>query len=213
MRYSRFVSAFLPVLLASCARDPYRNLNSSAPVDDRSRGILSAPAFSRELYRCAVDGGFLFRKYHLSGVLLLKAFDDGTERVVFQNELGISFFNFRWDARDSFSVTSIMPQLDRAAIIRTLRTDFELLLRKQIDTVGAKLTRGRGLEAVIVTKNAGRASYATDARTIVYGGRSLVTTIRIDSPGRGGSLPEHLRILHHKARFTIDLKRIPPDDN
>src|SRR5207244_652148 len=63
-----------------------------------------------------------------------KNFEDSSTRVVFQNEMGFAFFDFSWDKADSFSVKSILPQLDKPAVVRTLRKDIELLLMKGIDS-------------------------------------------------------------------------------
>lgn len=212
MRYLRYASLSL-LLFAGCAQNPYRGLKPIAGTPVGITRLIGKPAFSRELYRCVVDGKFLLKRFHLSGVLLFKAFDDGSQRAVFQNELGISFFNFKWDAQDSFSVTSIMPQLDKPAVVRTLRTDFELLLRKNLDTGSKRVLQGRDGAVVELGKNAGHAWYGREAPQIAYGGSSLVTSIVTDSAASADGLPSSIRIRHHKARFTIDLTRIPPDDN
>lgn len=214
MRCLKSVSIALAVLaLSGCARQPYRKLTRQEVFSPAAREILRAPVYTRELYRCVVDGGFLFKKYHISGVLLFKRFEDKSERVVFQNELGVSFFNFKWDANDSFSVTSVMPQLNKQAVLRILQTDFELLLRKNLDTSGIQQLKSGTGDIIAVGKNAGNAWYEVSGRSIVYGGKSPVTTISIDStvaPTRG--LPKKLSIRHHKARFTIDLNSIPADE-
>lgn len=215
MRFSRYGSLLLLLLLfvlAGCAANPYRKLDSRPALDGTAASVLGQPRFQRELYRCVVDGGFLWKKYHLSGILLFKSFDDGSQRAVFQNEMGISFFNFKWDKRDSFSVTSIMPQLDRDAIVKTLRTDFELILRKGLDVSSPKQLISESGDIIAVGKNGGTAWYAVDGSRIVYGGRSPATSISVDSFKGPQVLPSSLNIRHHKARFTIDLKRISEDE-
>ena len=65
---------------------------------------------------------------HLSGLLLIKNMPDGSVRLVFTNEAGISFFDLEFDAHGKFSVKKIIRQLDRGPVINTLKTDFALLL-------------------------------------------------------------------------------------
>jgi hypothetical protein len=213
MRFLKYVSPALFVLLCGCARNPYRKLTEAATPSGETRQLLAKPKLRRELYRCVVDGRFLFKSFHLSGVLLFKSFEDGSQRAVFQNELGISFFNFKWDATDSFAVTSVMPQLNKPAVIRILRTDFELLLRKNLDTTAARYLLSKEGNAVVqVAKNNGAAWYTAGSPQIAYGGRSLVTSMEVDS-ANAGALPSGIRIKHHRANFTIDLSRITTDEN
>lgn len=114
------------MLLQSCVH-PYKHLQA---IQNYESALRYKPKVDRELYRCVVDGKFLLRKFHLSGILLFKSFDNGLVRAVFQNELGFSFFDFKWNAQDSFSVASVIEQLDKPAVVKTLRKDVEFVLMK-----------------------------------------------------------------------------------
>src|SRR5438093_1041377 len=137
MRFLRFVSVVGIVgILASCAKPYGKNLTRVAPHPGFDLDMpLTRYSFywgaesQRALYRCHVNGKFLFKKIHLSGLLLLK-YDKETKsvRAVFTNELGYKFFDFEFNHFDSFTVHSIIHQFDKPVMVRTLRQDIDLLL-------------------------------------------------------------------------------------
>jgi hypothetical protein len=65
---------------------------------------------------------------NLSGLIFIKALEDGSRRVVFTNEVGVTFFDFSFSSDGKFSVKQILPVLNKKAIIKTLRNDFSLFL-------------------------------------------------------------------------------------
>jgi hypothetical protein len=65
---------------------------------------------------------------HLSGLLFVKKMENNAYRVVFTNEFGVSFFDFGFESDGTFKVYDVIPQLDKKAVINTLRKDFELML-------------------------------------------------------------------------------------
>lgn len=214
MPFLRFVSvAVLSVGLLSCGGHPYKHLQS---IPIRESALALKPKIERELYRCVVDGRFLFKRFHLSGILLFKSFDDGSTRAVFQNELGFAFFDFKWNAQDSFSVSGIMEQLDKPAVIKTLQRDMELVLMKGLsakDEQHYKLDRDTVSRFPIGEK--GAAWYRLQGgrvRLIDYVGKSRITTIDLEGDGAKAALPQAAHIRHHKAHFTIDLKKLSTTD-
>jgi hypothetical protein len=213
MRFSKCASiaAILLIVASSCGH-PYKHLQSVAS----GQSVLAyKPRIERELYRCVVDGRFLFKKFHLSGILLFKTFEDSSTRAVFQNEMGFAFFNFKWDAQDSFSVTSIIDQLNKPAVIKTLQRDIELVLMKG-------LFPGDEVHYLSATDTLSRFPVGTGAawyklgnkqlRLIDYVGKSKITTIDLQETEKKGTLPNTIFIKHHKANFTIDLKKIQSAD-
>ena len=90
MHFLRLNSLIL-LLFASCSA-PYRHLKQQ-PADNQS-ALRFKPVFEKALYRCVVDGGFIFKKYHLSGLLFFKTLENGTVRAIYQNEMGFTFFDF-----------------------------------------------------------------------------------------------------------------------
>lgn len=200
------------MLLASCAQRPYRQV-TWAPAPPGTSALALKPVPARDLYRCTVDGRFLWKKFHLSGVLLIKKMDDGHTRAVFSNEMGFSFFDFEWNERDSFWVNQVIPQLDKPAVVKTLKKDFNVLLMKGLDASAEQVHQFRPdsnvcrfpLEKghVVYALSGFERPFLTGAEVI---GRSRVTTM-VMSPARQ-QLPDTISIRHHKARFTIDLVKI-----
>jgi hypothetical protein len=204
MRFLRFVSSVALVAALSACGHSYRSLRKA---DISASGAWGKPEFKRALFRCSVNGHFLWKRFHLSGLLLFKKLGD-TTRVVFQNEMGFPFFDFQWDDKDSFSVISIEERLNRPALIRTLQNDFEMLLRMKLDeTKVSWFTSKAGYETWFrYPRNNGYVFYISvngQYRRIDYGRKSSITTISFPLPTAG--LPEDIHISHHKAHFTIDL--------
>src|SRR5436190_13751389 len=98
------------------------------------------PVFTKALYTTTVD---VVGK-HLSGLLLVKAMPDSSTRLVFSNEMGFKYFDFEFSAAGDFKVYYILPQMDKAAVLTTLRKDFELLLMQHLDTGKAFLLKKDG---------------------------------------------------------------------
>ncbi len=209
----RFVSiAAAALLLLSCGH-PYKHLRA---ISNGESVLRYKPKIERELYRCVVDGRFLLRKFHLSGILLFKSFEDGSTRAVFQNELGFAFFDFKWNVQDSFSVASIIEQLNKPAVIKTLQRDMELTLMKGLSANDEQYYK---LDGDTVSRfpigEKGAAWYRLQngrVRLIDYVGKSRITTIDLQGSGVKNALPDVVHIKHHKAHFTIDLKKLNTAD-
>jgi hypothetical protein len=87
------------------------------------------PDFRHEEYKTSVD---VIGK-HISGLLLIKYMPDSSTRIVFTNEMGLSFFDFGFLRDSGFAVYHIVPQMNKAALIKTLRKDFELIMFRNMD--------------------------------------------------------------------------------
>ena len=228
MRFLRLSSALLLALVASCSA-PYSHLQEVKNSEhSRNSAMRFKPVFQKELYRCVVDGHILFKKFHLSGLLFFKTFDDGSTRAVFQNEMGFTFFDFKWDKADSFSVVSIIPQLDKPALVKTLKKDFNLLLMKNLDKKSELVFEDRRTTMIPppmpqwltgpvyyrFTLEKGYAYYiAEDGQLgeIENSGKSKIISINFTGKRPANDLPQAIFFKHHKAHFTIDLKKITPD--
>lgn len=211
MRCLSCVSLLLAMAIAGCGRNLYKNLQA---VPSAPSVLAYKPRPERALYRCVADGRFLFKKFHLSGVLLFKSFDDGSTRAVFQNEMGFAFFDFKWNAQDSFSVVSIMDRLDKPAVIKTLQRDMELVLMKGLSPEDEThfLKDGDTLSRFPLAK--GAAWYRLhngSLRLIDYVGKSPVTTIDLPAAAAKDDMPATVHIRHHKAHLSIDLTRLSSD--
>lgn len=87
------------------------------------------PYFDHTLYKTSVD---VIGK-HLSGILLINKMTDSTTRIVFSSETGFTFFDFGFQAENGFSVYQITSQMNKKALINTLRKDFDLILFRNME--------------------------------------------------------------------------------
>lgn len=110
------------LILAGCKSD-YKLLTSTNP-DNECIGKILPKGLETSWFTASID---VVGK-HMSGLLFIKKMDDESVRVVFTNELGVEFFDFEFAASGQFRAVDVIPQLNKKAVINTLRKDFELLL-------------------------------------------------------------------------------------
>lgn len=217
MRYLAFVSLLL--CLASCHKKIYPDKQQLSTVETVAAGDFR-PVFEKALYRCEVDGKFFIKKFHLSGILYLKTLEDKSTRVVFQSEMGATLFDFGWDVRDSFRVYAIIDQMNKPALIKTLRKDFELLLVRNMpeqsegqfhfghnmDILYTKFNLSKGFVYYVTNKQNEVTSIenADEKKKVIIMTPADHTVLK--------TLPESLIIKHLKAHFSIHLKKIMPEN-
>jgi hypothetical protein len=201
--------SFLLLLLVSCKAPYYSKL---VPQPKGKSALSFQPHFDKQLYRCIVDGRAVFKKFHLSGVLFFKTLEDGSTRAIFQNEMGFTFFDFEWDKKDVFKVNSIIPQLDKPAVIKTLQKDLDLLLMKGLN-VGSESVYKKGDETYYRFKlEKGYVYYVEKSARLMQidntGEKRLVTEILLSGDNSVNELPDSVLFRHLKANFTIELHKI-----
>lgn len=214
--YSRLSSIVLLLFFAACT-SPYKHLKKAG--NPAHSAFIYKPSFDKVLYRCTVNGRIIFKKFHLSGVLFFKTLETGTVRAIFQNEMGFTFFDFEWDKQDSFRVNGIIPQLDKPALVKTLKKDMNLLLMKGLDRkseVFFKSDRGNeGFYCLSLEK--GVVYYIEKDDQLIRienaGGEKKVVTIKLGRKNTATAMPESVFFNHHKANFTIELNKIEQDVN
>ena len=91
------------------------------------------PVYTVALYKAEVN----VMGNYLSGLLLIKKMPDSSTRMLFSNELGFKFFDFEFSKEGDFKVHYILKKMDRKAVVKTLRKDFQLLLMEPMDTTKA----------------------------------------------------------------------------
>jgi hypothetical protein len=217
MRYFLLVS--LSFLLFSCSKKIYQDKQEVTLSQSFIANDLR-PHFQKELYRCVVDGKFALKKFHLSGILYLKNLEDSTTRVVFQSEMGSTFFDFGWNKKDSFQVFSIIEQMDKPALIKTLKKDFELLLVKNLtDKPSGVYQFGKNTKEHYIRfeLDKGFVYYVADDErklTAIENAddkrKVIIMDMRPATPLQ--TLAEKITIRHLRAGFTIDLKKINNND-
>lgn len=169
------------------------------------------PVIDKDLYRCLVNGKFLFKKFHLSGILVFKTLPDASTRVVFQNEMGFTFFDFSWDNKDSFQVVKVIPQLDKPALIKTLEKDLSLVMMKNLDPEQEQIAGAKEGRVHRFPLEKGFADYLISGdslQEIYVAGKKKVATINLGARPNKASMPDSIFVRHHTANFTIELKKI-----
>ncbi|SFP92073.1 hypothetical protein [Parafilimonas terrae] len=168
------------------------------------------PDFSNVLYYTQVN---VIGK-HLSGLLLIKAMPDSSTRIVFSSEAGFKFFDFGFAPNGNFKVYYIIDEMDKKAVITTLRKDFEMVMmqpyslqngyvRKDIDSAYNYYT---------FPQEKGFNYYITDAgcneliRLERASKRKAVVKIQMLDYKNG--TPDSIGITHTNFNFNIGLKRL-----
>lgn len=148
---------------------------------------------------------------------------DSSSRVVFQNEMGFSFFDFKWSTSGAFSVVSIAAQMNKKPLIKLLKKDFELMLEKNLDSNKRHFFRAEEEDEFVCPKpvyevhryqlSKGFADYyyrhyqENKLVRIENFGTKKVATFQL-TPTSSGALPSHATIVHHRANFTITINKL-----
>lgn len=216
MRYFLFVS-ILSLFSACKVREYQKAEKASEMVQNRfsNRSAAYQPVFDKILYNCVVEGKTPWgKRYHLSGLLFIKQLEEG-KRVVFQNQMGITYFDFGWDKEGNFSVHNIIPQMNKAPLIKTLKKDFELLLFYNLpeESNGVySLPKYPEDYYLRFDLSKGFVYYVYDKEQQLHrienaDEHKKVTTMKT-SPTKTGILPDTIQINHLKANFTIQLQQL-----
>ncbi|MBO9617757.1 MAG: hypothetical protein J7539_01870 [Niabella sp.] len=204
MRFLQFISAL--ALLNGCAPVAYKNLQ-------KAEGAIHCidkfkPTVRRTLYQTTVD----VAGNHLSGVLLIKQMPDRSTRIVFTNEVGFSFFDFEFTKNGVFTVHSIISKMDKDAVTKTLRKDFELVLMNRLDAATATVFKKNDEYYYAFGDGADVYYYITDTNCsqllrMERGDTKKKVLEATRGPLKDG-MPEFVNIRHKNFNFTINLKRI-----
>jgi hypothetical protein len=169
------------------------------------------PAFLHEEYKTSVN---VVGKY-ISGLLLIKYMPDSSTRIVFTNEMGLSFFDFGFSQDNRFTVYHIISQMNRPAIIKTLRKDFELIMFRNMDNsksydlvdspvIYHAYPQQKGVNYYITDEPCGRLikmQRSSDKKPV------MEASFYDNSPGKS---PDSISIRHLNFKFLITLKKIAP---
>lgn len=203
MRYLLFASCFLYLL---ACRVPYKNLQAA----DGSVNCLQKfqPVFSTALYNTSVN---VIGK-HLSGLLLFKQMPNGSIRVVFSSEMGIKFFDFEFSRQGDFKVYYILKQMNKKAVLKTLRKDFAMVLMQNISTDLSHTLADQQNKYYVFPKEKESIYYITDAeceqlvRIEITSKRKVKVQAIMQHYVNG--LPDTIGITHRNFNFNIGLKRL-----
>jgi hypothetical protein len=203
MRYLLLSSCIF--LLAGCS-SVYKNLQPA--TGDINYLQKFKPDFKNALYKAEID----VVGHHLSGLLLIKTLPDTTIRMVFSTETGFKFFDFAFSPDGDFKVFYVVKQMNKNAVIKTLKKDFELILLPQKNYKSAYLLKDDYNLYYIFPKPKGSFCYITDFKG------TEMKIMEISSPHKPivqaimkddfNGIPDTIGISHKNFNFTIGLKKI-----
>lgn len=148
---------------------------------------------------------------HLSGLLLVKELEDRSTRLVFTNEVGVTFFDLEFLQDGRFEVKKIIEPLNRKVVIETFRDDFSLLLgypfKGDLKGWWNKEERYFGIA------NGKERTYFTtgsecDSLRSLEAGSARKLKVSITMNGGVQRRPERIIIRHHTFNMTITLNLI-----
>jgi len=198
-------------LLTACAAS-YKDLKP-LPFTNNNCVLQFRPNFTRALYNTQVN----VLSTHLSGLLLIKLMPDSSTRLLFSTETGFKFFDFEFDKSGGFKVHYIIDKMKKKAVIKTLRSDFELALMTNISNRQYELFTKNGLRYHRYPNEDLFDYYITDS--------SCTQLIRIEKASKRktkmdmimqhyhNQMPDTIGITHHNFRFNIGLKRLETESN
>jgi hypothetical protein len=203
MRYLLLIN--LLFALPGCV--PLHKQMATVPADAGSIQKFK-PRFSVALYKTTVD----VVGNHLSGLLLIKKMPDSSTRMVFSNEMGLTFFDFEFAADGSFKVYSIIKKMNKKSVLKTLQHDFELVLMNRLDFTNASVRTNEGLTWFVFPQSKGFNYYITDSAvtSLLHMDRASDKKIIVEAIMKNyiNGIPDTIGISHKTFSFNIGLKRI-----
>ncbi len=202
MRYLVFNSCCF--LLLACL-SPYKKLQKIS--GDLGCVQKFKPVFISTLYKTQVS----VTGKQISGILLFKTMPDSSIRVVFSNEIGFKFFDFEFSADNGFKVFYIMDQMDKKAVIKTLRKDFELVLMRHTEPGKGFILKDGQYNYFAFPQKKGINYYVTDSACtrlvrMEKASKRKPVVIALMQDFRNG-IPDTIGISHKNFNFIIGLKR------
>jgi hypothetical protein len=152
-------------------------------TDGRNRCTASFfdSTFEKALYKGSLD----ISKHHLTGLFFLKRISENDVRIVFSNEVGMTFFDLEI-RNDSLVVHSCFPSLNRRSLLKLLKNDFRLLLipdkavrrtncrmSKDSTLLNCKVKSDRGSFHYFLDKNSGKLQRLKSSNSIM--GKTEIT--------------------------------------
>lgn len=202
MRYLLLSSFFL---LGGCASQ-YKQLQK---IDGDAQCIEKfKPRITTALYNTQVN----VIGNHLSGLLVMKTMPDSSTRIVFTSEMGLTFFDFEFGRTGSFRVYHIIEKMNRKAVIKTLRQDFQLVLMNDLSAQQPTIFRHGDRIYHAFRQEKGSNYYITDDDCTELLGIEKASrrkaVVRVIMKNYINGMPDTIGIEHTNFQFNIGLKRL-----
>jgi hypothetical protein len=202
----RFLIPISLLILLSACGSAYKHLQKSNGSAACIPGL--APQITTTLYRAQID----VTGHYLSGLLIIKQLPDSSVRLLFTNEAGFKFFDFGFPPSGNMIVHHITDKMNKKAVIKTLRKDFQLLLMNRLDEA-TYLSKTDGTHPYHIYKQ-GKDHYYykttanCDSLLSMERGSKRKKIVDIQFTGLQKSLPDSVFIKHNNFAFNITLKQI-----
>ena len=192
-------------LMMGCS-SAYKHLQTTA--GDAGKLQKFKPSFSVALYKANID----VAGNHLSGLLMIKKMPDSSVRLVFSNEIGFKFFDFEFAPSGEFKVYSIIKQINKKAVIKTLRKDFALVMMQGIESASVLIRKNDSLIYYSYPQSSGYNHYITSPTGNELVGMERSTkrkpVMQAIMKNYSNGMPDTIGITHKNFNFTIGLKRL-----
>lgn len=200
------LNSLLLLGLASCS-SAYKGLQrtegDAGACLQRFRPQIDSPV----LYSTQVD----VLQHHLSGLLYFRPMDNGSMRVLFMSEMGMKFFDFEFTKDGEFIKHYMLPKMDKKAVVKTLRKDFDMVLMRR-DPATAVTYTGNGLRYTAFSLPKGKIYYITDEACTelvrVENGSRRKPVVEATLRAYRNGVPDSIDIRHHAVKFNISLQRV-----
>ncbi len=203
MRCLLFISCCC--ILQSCS-SLYSNLQKTQT--DKTCLQKFKPEFKSALYSAKID---VVGK-HLSGLVVIKKMPNSSTRIVFSNEMGFTFFDFEFEQDGNFKVHSIIKQMDKKSVIKTLHKDFELVLMQNLENKTSYSLKDSNLLYTAFPQTKGFYYYITnaDCSELIKMQRASRKKVVVEAIMQNyiNGIPDTIGISHQSFQFDIGLKRI-----
>ena len=203
MRYLLLSS--LALIFSSCTSS-YKQLQKAEGMSSCLDKFV--PQFSTVIYSTQVN---IIGNY-LSGLLVIKTMPDSSIRMVFTSEMGLSFFDFEFTSNGDFKVHYIIQKMNRKAVIKTLRQDFELVLMRGLEEQKANVFQNIDRIYYAFPQEKGSNYYITDPScTKLFGiekASKRKAIVKVFMKDYVDQVPDTIGIRHTNFQFTIGLKRL-----
>lgn len=152
-----------------------------------------------------------FYKKHLSGLMIFKATNDTTERVVFMTETGFKFFDLEFTPHSS-SVMYLIPSLNKRIIVKTLIRDLGYLATPPLENSPHDQPKSDSNTTFRFPRGGSYDYYVADkqCRSLqrIASGTETKKNLVIDFSNSGSQSHGAINIAHQNVKLTIFLRQI-----
>lgn len=145
----------------------------------------------------------------LSGILIAKKINDSVHRAVLTTDFGNTLLDMEIGP-DAVLVNSIVQDLDRKIIVKTLGDDFRMLFREQYLVVHDSVASGK--DTLIYKSIEGKTPYTlrlTKGRLCsILRGKSKKPKVMIEFTSRNDTFAEQVLIEHFAVRLKIRMHHL-----